>query len=165
MEKTDKQFFLTFLGVTCILVLLTVAVLVAANLVGDFGSSAEKSTAQIRMAEERIQPIGKVNLTSSPAQVIPVAAAATAATASDQDPGSRVFNSTCQACHGTGAAGAPMVGDQAAWKPRIAQGIKVLYASALNGKGPIMLPKGGNSALSDAEVKAAVDYMVKRSSP
>jgi cytochrome c5 len=166
VEKTDKQFFLTFLGVTGVLIFLTVVVLVAAKLIGAFGASDEKSTAQIRMAEQRIQPIGQVNLKSDPAQAVPVAVVATADTAgSAQDAGSRVYNSTCQACHATGVAGAPMVGDKAAWKPRIAQGIQALYASGLNGKGPLMLPKGGNPGLSDAEVKAAVDYMVKLSSP
>jgi cytochrome c5 len=166
VETTDKQFFLTFLGVTGVLIFLTVVVLVAANLIGAFGSSDEKSTAQIKMAEQRIQPVGKVNLKSGPAQAVTVAvAAATDTAAAPQDTGSRVYSSTCHVCHAAGVAGAPMVGDKAAWKPRIAQGIQALYASGLNGKGPLMLPKGGNPALSDAEVKAAVDYMVKLSSP
>jgi cytochrome c5 len=169
VEKTDKQFFLTFLGVTGVLIFLTVVVLVAAKLIGASGSSAEKSTAQIRMAEQRIQPVGKVRLKSAPAQAIPVAAAAAADTAGaaqdTQDTGTRVYNSSCQACHAAGVAGAPKVGDSAAWGPRIAQGIQALYAAGLNGKGPIMLPKGGNPDLSDEEVKAAVDYMVKLSNP
>ncbi|HEY3487448.1 MAG TPA: c-type cytochrome [Gammaproteobacteria bacterium] len=166
MEKTDKQFFLTFLGVTGLLVFITVVVLVAANLIGAIGSRDEKSTAQIKMAEQRIQPVGKVSLQSKPAQdaqPVSVPAAATATAEASQDTGSRVYAGTCQACHAAGVAGAPIVGDAAAWKPRIAQGIQVLYASSLNGKGPIMLPKGGNPGLSDAEVKAAVDHMVKLS--
>ena len=63
------------------------------------------------------------------------------------------------ACHATGAAGAPKYGDKAAWAPRIKQGANALYASALHGKGA-MPPKGGNTALADDAVKAAVDYMV-----
>jgi cytochrome c5 len=55
-------------------------------------------------------------------------------------------------------AGAPKFGDKAAWAPRIAQGKEALYNSALKGKGA-MPPKGGNAALSDDAVKAAVDYM------
>ena len=63
------------------------------------------------------------------------------------------------ACHVTGAANAPKLGDKAAWAPRIKTGTEALYASVLKGKGA-MPPKGGNAALSDADVKAAVDYMV-----
>jgi cytochrome c oxidase subunit 2 len=72
--------------------------------------------------------------------------------------GKTTFDTVCTACHGTGLAGAPKFGDKAAWAPRIAQGKNALYASALKGKGA-MPPKGGNTALADDAVKAAVDYM------
>jgi cytochrome c oxidase subunit 2 len=72
--------------------------------------------------------------------------------------GKATYDTTCTACHGTGAAGAPKLGDKAAWAPRLAQGKNTLYASALKGKGA-MPPKGGNTALPDDAVKAAVDYM------
>lgn len=65
-------------------------------------------------------------------------------------------------CHGTGIAGAPKLGDAAAWKARIAQGKAVLHQHALKGI-RTMPPKGGNPALPDAEVTAAVDYMVSAS--
>ena len=61
-------------------------------------------------------------------------------------------------CHGAGIAGAPKFGDKAAWAPRLATGIDTLYKVALTGKGA-MPPRGGNKDLSDADVKAAVDYM------
>jgi cytochrome c oxidase subunit 2 len=83
-----------------------------------------------------------------------VAAAATGGKAD----GKATYDSTCTACHSTGAAGAPKLGDKAAWKPRLAQGMPALYNSALHGKGA-MPPKGGNTALSDDAVKAAVDYL------
>jgi cytochrome c5 len=63
------------------------------------------------------------------------------------------------ACHGTGAAGAPKLGDKAAWAPRVKAGKPALYNSVLKGKGA-MPPKGGNAALADDAVKAAVDYLV-----
>ena len=66
MDKADKQFFLTFLGVTGALVFITIVVFVAAKLVGS--GPEEKSAAQLKMAEERLQPIGKLNLQSSPTQ-------------------------------------------------------------------------------------------------
>ena len=72
--------------------------------------------------------------------------------------GKKIYESTCVACHGAGVAGAPKAGDKAAWAPRLKAGMDALYASALKGKSA-MPPKGGNNALADAEVKAAVDYI------
>jgi len=90
------------------------------------------------------------------------AGAAAAAPAASGDAGKKVYESTCVVCHGAGIAGAPKFGDKAAWAPRIKTGIPTLYDTALHGKGA-MPPKGGNMALSDADLKAAVDYMVAAS--
>jgi c(7)-type cytochrome triheme protein len=73
--------------------------------------------------------------------------------------GKTVFDNNCVACHGSGVAGAPKMGDAAAWGPRIKTGKDSLYQSALKGKNA-MPPKGGNPGLADSDVKAAVDYMV-----
>jgi cytochrome c5 len=77
--------------------------------------------------------------------------------------GESVYKTTCAVCHAPGVAGAPKLDDSADWSPRIGQGIDVLYTHAVNGyqgqKG-VMPPKGGNTALSDEQVRAAVDYMV-----
>jgi cytochrome c5 len=75
--------------------------------------------------------------------------------------GRKVYDSTCTACHQTGVANAPKLGDKAAWAPRIKQGTDTLLQSALKGKGA-MPPKGGNASLSDADVKAAIDFMVSQ---
>lgn len=81
--------------------------------------------------------------------------------------GEDTYNKTCMACHGTGAAGAPKIGDKADWGPRVAQGKQTLYDHAIKGftgqKGA-MPPKGGAAQLSDDEVKAAVDFMVSKAS-
>lgn len=74
--------------------------------------------------------------------------------------GSKVYGSACATCHDAGIAGSPKIGDKAAWVPRIAAG--KMYEVALKGKGG-MPAKGGNASLSDADVKAAVDYMVASS--
>jgi len=79
--------------------------------------------------------------------------------------GQAVYTATCFACHGAGVAGAPKLGDKADWEPRIAQGLDVLHQHAIagyTGKKGAMPPKGGNTALPDADVMAAVDYMVKQ---
>jgi len=86
----------------------------------------------------------------------PVAAAPAKAGKPD---GKKVYDSGCVACHSTGVAGSPKLGDKAAWAPRIKTGNDALYASAIKGKGA-MPPKGGNMALADADVKAAVDFLV-----
>lgn len=75
--------------------------------------------------------------------------------------GKSVYDVYCVACHASGVADAPKFGDKAAWAPRIQTGIESLYASALKGKGA-MPPKGGNVSLPDADVKAAVDYLVNQ---
>lgn len=77
--------------------------------------------------------------------------------------GEGVYKGGCNACHGAGIAGAPKSGDKAAWAPRIAQGKATLYEHAIKGfqgKAGVMPAKGGNAGLADADVKAAVDYMV-----
>lgn len=93
------------------------------------------------------------------------APAAEAGVTQTGDTGKQVYEGLCVACHAAGVAGAPKFGDKAAWAPRIAQGMDTLYMHSINGfqgKTGVMPPKGGNPSLSDAEVKAAVDYMVSQ---
>lgn len=92
----------------------------------------------------------------------PAAAPAAAPAVASADTGKTLYNSACVACHGAGIAGAPKLADKAAWAPRIQQGTAVLYEHAIKGfqgKTGMMPPKGGASA-PDADVKAAVDFMV-----
>ena len=70
-----------------------------------------------------------------------------------------VYKTVCSACHATGLAGAPKTGDKAAWAPRIATGAAALLKSAANGKNA-MPARGGAADLTDAELKAAVEYLV-----
>ncbi|HZX30150.1 MAG TPA: c-type cytochrome, partial [Rhodocyclaceae bacterium] len=74
--------------------------------------------------------------------------------------GKEVFSKVCTVCHTPGLAGAPRYGNGGDWAPRVANGIPSLYQSALKGTPKGMPAKGGNLALSDAEVKGAVDYML-----
>jgi cytochrome c5 len=99
---------------------------------------------------------------AAPAAAAPAAAAgATTASAPKPDPseGKAIYAATCAACHATGVAGAPKLGDKTAWAPRIGQGFDGLYHSALNGKNA-MPAKGGNASLSDADLANAVAYML-----
>jgi cytochrome c5 len=99
---------------------------------------------------------GKFGEPGKPAAPAPEKSAAPASAKAD---GKKIYESGCVACHGAGVAGAPKAGDKAAWGPRLKLGVNTLYASALKGKG-VMPAKGGNAALADAEVKAAVDYLM-----
>ena len=85
--------------------------------------------------------------------------AADAPAATTKTNGKSIYDASCVACHATGVAGAPKVGDKAAWAPRINTGMSTLYSVAIKGKGA-MPPKGGNASLAEADVKAAVDYLV-----
>jgi cytochrome c5 len=76
--------------------------------------------------------------------------------------GQKVYQTSCQACHASGAAGAPKLGDKEAWAPRIATGMDALVASVTNGKNA-MPPKGACMSCSDDDLKAAVEYMVSQS--
>lgn len=84
----------------------------------------------------------------------------TSAQAEDID-GKKIYDGACFACHNTGVANSPKLGDKDAWKARIETGTDALYASSINGKGA-MPPKGGRADLSDDQIKAAVDYMIEQ---
>lgn len=80
--------------------------------------------------------------------------------ASAADAGKDLYTKTCGVCHAAGIAGAPRYGNAGDWQPRIAAGLPRLYTSALKGTAKGMPQKGGNLEASDADVKAAVDYML-----
>ncbi len=144
---TPTQFIAAVLG-SLAPVLIVVVLLVnyfmgiAATHITDGDPAAEN-----KAVAERLKPVGHL--------VVGQAAAPAAGGAVD---GKKVYDSICQACHASGAAGAPKAGDKAAWAPRLKAGMPALYVTALKGKGA-MPAKGGNPNLSDAEVKAAVDYL------
>ncbi len=152
MEKTTVTQFLAALIGALIPVLLVIFLLFklvmgiqATHIPGNDAAAADQEVAQ------RLKPVGEVAIGEAKPEAGGVV------------DGKKVYDSLCQACHATGAAGAPKAGDKAAWGPRIAQGKETLFKHALGGfagKSGAMPAKGGNPALSDAEVKAAVEYMV-----
>ncbi|MDY0974384.1 c-type cytochrome [Massilia sp. CFBP9012] len=108
-------------------------------------------------------PAAAASPAATPAPAAATAAAPAAAPAiASADLGKKAYDSACIACHGAGIAGAPKFGDKAAWTARLGQGANVMYEHAIKGfqgKTGFMPPKGG-ATIPDAEVKAAVDYMV-----
>jgi cytochrome c5 len=137
------------------------------------GTKSDHPAMSDKAVAERIQPAGSSKIGNEPSPLLtvpapaaapatPAAPGAQATAANDSNKGKAVYDASCVACHGAGVAGAPKSGDAAAWAPRIKAGADALYANALKGKNA-MPPKGGNLALADADVKAAVDYMVSQS--
>ncbi|WJW75981.1 c-type cytochrome [Thiohalobacter sp. IOR34] len=76
--------------------------------------------------------------------------------------GEQLFKAKCFMCHGTGAAGAPKIGDKAAWAPRIKTGMDALMNSVMNGKNA-MPPKGTCMDCSKEDLQAAVEYLISHS--
>jgi cytochrome c5 len=97
---------------------------------------------------DRLKPIGAV-------------AFAEAGGARALQAGEAVFKISCAACHATGAAGAPKIGEAAAWGPRIKQGFETLVKHATEGF-KAMPAKGGNADLDPVEVARAVAYMANQ---
>lgn len=107
---------------------------------------------RVEDAEEvnaRIQPVAKVEL------------AAADAAAPGARTGEQIVQSACFACHGTGAAGAPKIGDKAGWGSRIGKGLDGLLKSAIAGKNA-MPPRGGSDATDD-ELARAIAFMANQS--
>jgi cytochrome c5 len=121
---------------------------------------------------EPAKPAPQQQAQAAPAEVkpapVPAKPAAEAKPATESKPaagsadGKAVYDKVCFACHAQGLAGAPKLGDRAAWAPRINQGTATLVQSVTQGKGA-MPPKAGSPALTDAELRAGVDFMVSQS--
>ena len=160
-EMSDAQFTNIFAIMVGGLIIITILLVILARIVSSGVNQSSVST-DVRNANvaKRLEPVGQITIGQEPAS----SSAAPAANQQTQAvSGEAVYKGTCIACHGTGAAGAPVFGNAQAWAPHIAKGIETLYQHALHGfqgKTGVMPPKGGNSSLTDAQVKAGVDYMV-----
>lgn len=146
-----------------------------AEMVAAESQPAESVDAALTAAEEETGAVVEsatetaAGVTEQAAAVADVAGQAQppAAAAADLAQGEAIYKKSCMACHGMGVAGAPKLGEPEQWAPRIAQGMDTLVQHATEGfKGAkgYMPPRGGFMSLSDAEVSAAVAYMVSESS-
>ncbi len=143
--KLPKEVALSILA----LVFLITVIIFAANYIPSKAMGDRKKVDEEAVAT-RIQPVAKVEL-----------AAATAGGAKVSRSGEEVVKSACFACHGTGAAGAPKIGDKASWGQRLAMGLDGLLKSAIAGKNA-MPPRGG-SDVSDIELARAIVNMANKS--
>ncbi len=168
---------------------LVLATAVGLGLAGCGGGTQAPTPEQSKAYDKNIAPIGQVTLAgqapaagsapaappaaapkpapkaAAPAPAAKPAAAQAAKGAAggvDLAKGKAIVTKTCFACHGTGAAGAPKIGDKAAWAPRIAQGMDTLFQHATTGL-RAMPPKGTCMSCSDADLRSAIAYMVQQS--
>lgn len=151
MSDHDKVFMNTFMAVLAALAILAFAFYFIADFVTSDDTAEPDARAQAKI-EENIQPVGQVN--------VGAVAAVTETASAEPRTGDQVYNAACLACHASGVAGAPKVGDKAAWSARAAQGIDTLLKHAINGLNA-MPPKGTCADCSDDELKAAIEYMLK----
>src|SRR5262245_61355687 len=167
MSKQDSHFFNNFSLVLGILFAVTLSLFAFARHVGAVHQGKQVTTDQryVQSVEERLQPVARVAIAGQDNSALKIESSgpATAAAALPAD-GTAAYETACQACHGAGIAGAPKVGDKAAWGPRIAQGKATLYEHALkgfNGKTGVMPAKGGLADWPDDLIKQAVDHIVE----
>ena len=166
--KRDQKFFDMYSVVIGALAIFALAIYVGAKQMstltqGMYSTSGEEYRDSVN---ERLAPFGQVYLPGEE-----LTAEGPRAPATDPAPpvattmsGPQVYNDACNVCHGNGIGGAPMLTDTASWESRIAQGDDQLNDHAINGyAGAVgfMPPKGGNAALSDEEVHAAVAFMLE----
>ena len=145
--RTPKQLITVILlaFIVPIAVILLIIRLVTASTPLGVGSDAQSQEA----VAKRIQPVAGFALVGAEG-------------ASEERTGEQVYASTCSACHTAGVAGAPKLGDSAAWKPLIAKGYEELLKNAINGINA-MPPRGGNPNLTDLEVARAVVHIANQS--
>ena len=152
----DKEFYTTFSTLMgALAVFAIILVIIAGKLTSDVSDYKPDE-----IVVENIRPVGQVNIAgeSDPA----AAPAAAPVAAAEPKSGEEVYNTSCMSCHATGAAGAPKLGDAAAWAPRIAAGMDSMLTNATNGLNA-MPPKGLCMACSDEELQGAIQYIVDNS--
>ena len=167
MSKQDSHFFNNFSLVLGILFAVTLGLFAFARHVGAEHQGKQVTTDPrfVASVEDRLQPVARVAVAGQDNSALKIASVGPPVTAAAiPKDGTAAYETACIACHGAGIAGAPKVGDHAAWGPRIAQGKETLYNHALhgfNGKSGVMPPKGGRSDWPDDLIKQAVDHIVE----
>jgi len=157
VSHEDKTVVNTIMGVLGVLVVIAVIFyFVADTVTSDMGKSEEANERMQAKVQENIRPVGKVNVSSVPAD-----SGTAAAEAAGPRSGEQVYNASCMACHASGVAGAPKLGDKAAWEPRAAKGIDGLLTTATSGL-KAMPPKGTCADCSDDELKGAIEYILSQ---
>lgn len=126
---------------------------------GTSSAFAQEEAARNAIAE-RLAPVGQLCLQGQDCGTASAPAESSSDGGSGDIDGGDIYSNVCSACHETGAAGAPIRGDEDAWAARTEQGFATLLDHSINGIGA-MPARGGNPNLSDEEMEAATKYMVE----
>ena len=170
MSKQDSHFINVFGLVLGILIAIGIVLFGVARAVGN--STQRKEVQQedlyVKAVEARVAPPVRIAMAGADNAALAIEAPTTSAAPTMSIPadGVALYDAACHTCHGPGIAGAPKIGDKAAWAPRIAQGTATLYKHAIEGftgQHGVMPPKGGRTDLPDALIEQGVDYMVGQS--
>lgn len=161
-HKEDRAFMRQFSGVIAAFVVLTVILIFVARGMQpepDESVGARKAV----LAEQRIAPVGTVRAGEAGAEALAEAQAAAAAAAPAEDvvvDGPTVYSGLCAACHESGVSDAPIRGSDLMAQRLAEKGMDMLVQNAINGLN-VMPPRGGNPALTDEQIRAAVEHMVQ----
>jgi cytochrome c5 len=171
VSKHDTHFANMFSLVLGILIAVAVLLFALARVVGNETQlkHVQLDTLQKNAVEDRTRPFVRMAVAgqdNSALAIEQVSATFSGAAAELPTDGEGLYKLACVACHQAGIAGAPALGDKAAWSPRIAKGQDVLYQHAIQGfqgQTGMMPPKGGRVDLADDLIRMGVDYMVEQS--
>jgi len=143
--KTPKQLIVVILlsFVVPIVAIILLVQLVVSHPAADPNAMTDEAIAK------RLQPVGRIEFDA-------------AAAAAGSRTGEQVYQAVCASCHQSGVAGAPKLGDKAAWAPRIKEGLNELVADATKGI-RAMPPRGGDPSLTNEELARAVVYIANQS--
>ncbi|WP_240721758.1 c-type cytochrome [Halomonas marinisediminis] len=136
--------------------------LLTLGLTASAGTALAQDDAEREAIAERLKPVGELCVQGEDCGTASASAggASNSASSGGDIDGASIYNSVCMACHETGAAGAPVRGDEAAWGDRVEKGFATLLDHAINGFNA-MPARGGNPNLSDDEMQAAVAHLVE----
>ena len=129
-----------------------------ANFAEPAAPAAGAAAAEVAPAAPAAAPVAATEAPAPAAQAVAAAPAPAAPVAAASANGEALYKQACQVCHAAGVAGAPKLGDKAAWAPRLTAGMDALVNSVTKGKGA-MPPRGGAAQASDADLRSAVEYM------
>jgi cytochrome c5 len=160
-QQQDRVFLRQFSGVIVGFMALTVVLIFVARYLQP-EPDADANPSHAILAEQRIAPVGAVRSGEEGAAALAEAQAATVAAAPAADAlvdGSAVYAGLCKACHDAGVAEAPITGSEQMVARLAEKGLETLVSNAINGLNA-MPPRGGNPALTDEEIQAAVEFML-----
>jgi len=160
-HQEDRAFLRQFSGVIAGFMLLTVSLIFLARHMQP-EPEGDANPSQAILAEQRIAPVAAVRAgeegAAALAEALPPAAEASPPAEVVVDGGS-VFAGLCKACHEAGVAGAPIAGSDQMSARLEEKGLETLVSNAINGFNA-MPPRGGNPALTDEQIKAAIEFML-----